>query len=236
MTKISTVAATDAFKGNSAVRINELIKEKQGINIELGGGNNPNPGFINIDILPLDNVDIVWDLERTPWPLPDECAHKAVASHVLEHLNPHGGDKRLQGLIDLLVDKKVITRTEAETEIGKPGSGFINVMDEVWRVLKPKGQFAFVVPYAESHGMFQDPTHMNFINETTMLYFDPLDPSLLYQFYQPKPWRVVRQFVQRAGLLEVLLEKRLEHPSFKERPSQDLIDELARGKKDIALK
>lgn len=168
--------------------IEKLLKEKGGIRLDIGGGNNPNPGFVNIDILPLPKVDIVWDLEKTPWPLPDECVITATASHVLEHINPHKGV-------------------------------FINVMNEVWRVLKQNGQFAFVVPHASSHGYQQDPTHCNMINETTMHYFDP-DPELktmgpqLWNFYRPKPWKIERQYFNPQGNLEVLLTKRIEDPSF----------------------
>lgn len=220
--------------GKVSLEIEKLLQSKQGIKLELGGGNNPNPGFVNIDILPLERVDIVWDLERTPWPLPDECALQAVASHVLEHLNPHGGDKRLQGLVELLIAKKIFTQKEADEYMGLPGSGFINVMNELWRVLKVGGQFAFVVPYAESHGMHQDPTHMNFINETTMQYFDPLDPAMLYQFYRPKPWKIEKQFMQRNGLLEVLLTKRAWNDDYLgERGAQDIIDDLVMANKKI---
>lgn len=221
---------------NTPPNVLKLIEEKQGINLELGGGDNPNPGFFNMDILPLEKVDLVWDLERTPWPLPDECVHKAVASHVLEHLNPHPGDKRLQGLVDLLIKKNVITVDEVDEYLGLPGPGFMNVMNELWRVMKPNGQFAFVVPYAESHGMMQDPTHMNFINETTMLYFDPLDPAGLYNFYRPKPWAIERQYVQRTGLLEVLLRKRPWDESYlTPRRPLDLIDDVVM-KKEVRMK
>jgi SAM-dependent methyltransferase len=157
--------------------IDKLIKEKSGIRLDIGCGGNKNQGFVGIDILPLPGVDIVHDLETFPWPLPDECVTTAVASHVLEHINPHKGV-------------------------------FIGFMNEVWRVLKPGGQFAFVVPYAESFGMFQDPTHCNFINEATMYYFDPLHPSNFYQFYHPKPWKIISQPFSRTGVLECLLEKR----------------------------
>jgi SAM-dependent methyltransferase len=165
--------------------IEQLLKSKSGIRLDIGGGNNPNPGFVNIDILPLKNVDIVWDLETFPWPLPDECALTVTASHVLEHINPHKGV-------------------------------FIGVMNEIWRVLKPGDQFAFVVPYGESPGFIQDPTHCNPMNETTMHYFDPLSPTMLYQFYRPKPWKIVRQYFNPVGNLEVLLEKRLEDKSYLE--------------------
>jgi len=162
--------------------INTLLKDRSGVRLDIGCGSNKQPGFVGIDMLDLPGVDIVWDLETTPWPLPDECVTTAIASHVLEHIDPHKGV-------------------------------FINVMDEIWRVVKPRGQFAFVVPHASSHGYAQDPTHCNMINETTMHYFDP-DPEgnnigqQLYGFYRPKPWRIVRQYFNPEGNLEVLLEKR----------------------------
>ena len=162
--------------------IKELLKDKSGIRLDIGCGANKNPGFVGIDMMDLPGVDIVWDLETTPYPLPNECVLTATASHVLEHINPHKGV-------------------------------FINVMDEIWRIMKPRGQFAFVVPHAESHGFAQDPTHCNMINETTMHYFDP-DPEghsmgpQLYNFYRPKPWKIVKQFFDYTGNLEVLLEKR----------------------------
>lgn len=168
--------------------IDALIKSKSGIRLDIGGGDNPQPGFVNIDILPLPKVDIVWDLEETPWPLPDECVLTAVASHVLEHITPHKGT-------------------------------FIRVMDEIWRVLKPGAQFAFVVPHASSHGYQQDPTHINQLNETTMHYFDP-DPEgrnigqQLYAFYRPRPWKIEKQYFNPEGNLEVLLTKRIMDKSY----------------------
>ena len=33
----------------------------------------------------------VQDLEKFPWPLPDKCANLLISTHVLEHINPHGG-------------------------------------------------------------------------------------------------------------------------------------------------
>ena len=66
-----------------------LSKQKNGlIKIDLGGGKNPQNKFINIDRRRLKNVDIVHDLETTPWPLPDNCATLVMASHIVEHINP----------------------------------------------------------------------------------------------------------------------------------------------------
>lgn len=211
-------------------KIKQLLADKQGIRLDIGGGNNPQPGFVNIDILPLPAVDIVHNIELTPWPLPDNCVLTAIASHLFEHINPSPPDARFEPLVNLLIEKKVITEEEAHNHklLGNSGATFMRVLDEIWRVMKPGGQLAFVVPYAESHGMYQDPTHCNFINETTMTYFDPLDASQLYQFYKPKPWKIERQYVQRMGLLEVLLSKRDELPEYSSpRKAQDLIDEVA---------
>ncbi len=176
--------------------IEELIKAKQGIQLDVGGGAHPRSGYVNIDILPLPEVDIVWDLETFPWPLPDDCVNIAVASHVLEHINP------VKGV-------------------------FINFMNELWRVMKPGAQFAFVVPYGANELFVQDPTHCNPINPTTIYYFDP-DPEnkyagqALYRFYQPKPWKIERIAGERNGTLEVLLTKRQDDRSFHEEDPQDM--------------
>lgn len=183
--------------------IGQLLKANSGIRLDIGCGSNKNKGFVGIDYKQYGDVDIVHDIEVTPWPLPDECVTTAVASHVLEHINPHGGV-------------------------------FIDVMDEIWRVLKPGAQFAFVVPHAASPGYAQDPTHCNMINETTMHYFDPdpeyasMGPSL-YNFYRPKPWKIIKQYFSYVGNLEVLLEKRPVDKTYAgDLPPEDITKEARR--------
>lgn len=158
--------------------MDKKLKAKTGIRLDIGCGNNKQgPDWVGIDYYQYGDVDIVWDLEKTPWPLKDESVLVATASHVLEHINPHKGV-------------------------------FIKVMDEIWRVLKPGGQLAFVVPYAGSPGFWQDPTHCNGISEATMYYFDPLHESDLYQFYKPMPWKIEMLAYKPEGNLECVLKKR----------------------------
>jgi len=91
--------------------------------------------------------------------------------------------------------------------------GFINFMNEIWRITKPGGQLAIATPYAGSLGYYQDPTHVNPCNEVTWSYFDPEDERTkgeLYKIYQPKPWRIAHCTYSRAGQIEVILEKRPE--------------------------
>lgn len=52
-------------------------------------------------------------------------------------------------------------------------NAFVELMNEVWRVLKPQGQFLSFTPAFPNPAVFRDPTHVNFITEETFtLYFD----------------------------------------------------------------
>lgn len=161
-----------------------LKKHAQGIKIDLGGGGNPQPGFLNVDIRALPQVDVVQDFEEFPWVIPSEVASLVMASHLVEHINP-------------------------------AKFTFMKFMDEVWRILKPGGQFMIAYPYAGSPGYFQDPTHVNPCNERTWAYFDPLEAGgHLYKIYKPKPWRIVYSTYNQFGNGELVLEKRREDPSY----------------------
>jgi len=83
--------------------------------------------------------------------------------------------------------------------------GFIHWMDEVWRVLKPGGEFAIVTPHGWSAGYLQDPTHVNPCNENTWVYFVKEHP--FYQFYSPKPWKIKMLTWDYTANIEVVLIK-----------------------------
>jgi len=84
----------------------------------------------------------------------------------------------------------------------------IDVMDECWRLLEPGGLLMMTTPYATSFGYFMDPTHCNPWNEATPTYFDPENPSGLYNIYKPKPWKIVKHFWSQVGNMELVMEKR----------------------------
>ncbi len=198
--------------------IQELV-EKQAISLDIGCGPNKQAGFIGMDIRPLDGVDIVHDIEKFPYPLPDECCTLVMASHLMEHINPHAGDNRTTNLIRLLLDKNLITPQDVKDYIGEidPGPIFMRLMDEIWRILRVGGRFMMEFPYAGTPPFWQDPTHVNGITEVTLAYFDPEEPNTrggLYHIYEPRPWKIVYHTNNNAGIMNVVLEKRADDPKY----------------------
>lgn len=92
----------------------------------------------------------------------------------------------------------------------------IDLFNEVWRIMRPGGQWAISLPYAGSFGFWQDPTHCNGFNEATFQYFDPDYP--LWQIYKPSPWKIQKGFPvwQNTGNMEVIMNKRMIAESSKE--------------------
>lgn len=170
-----------------------LIKNEGGILLDIACGASKQHGWVGLDIQPIPGVDIVHDLNIHPWPLPDECAIRAKASHIIEHIPPVAISDRRGTWFP-----------------------FLEFMDEVWRVLKYDGEFMISCPHGNSQGQLQDPTHCHALNEMQWAYFDPLVfDGLFYSFYRPKPWRI-KQTAQGEPILywspqtniEVVLEKR----------------------------
>lgn len=54
--------------------------------LNLGCGMRPREGCLNVDRAERVNPDLVWDLDRYPYPLPDSHFRKVYAGDVVEHL------------------------------------------------------------------------------------------------------------------------------------------------------
>lgn len=60
---------------------------------------------------------------------------------------------------------------------------FVNLMNEIWRVLEPNGLLYAITPAYPSYKSFVDPTHVNFIAKKTHEYFVGDDPmARMYGF------------------------------------------------------
>lgn len=196
-----------------SAEIQELLREKSGIRLDIGGGAHPNQGFVNMDVRPLPQVDIVWDCTRFPWPIPDSSVLCAVTSHLVEHIPPFQADPKLLGLIRLLLEMNIVTESQVAEYIGAYNSTpmFIQFMNEVWRVLKVGGEFAISCPHGRSDGFLQDPSHIHAINETKWAYFDPFEPNtggMLWRIYRPSPFRIKAIAWDPSANIEVVLVKR----------------------------
>lgn len=218
----TTTGLISLVKMKTPPEIQKQLKQyNRGICIDIGCGQDKQKGFFGIDKAKYDGVDLVWDLEHFPYPLPNECASTIMASHIVEHINPTAGDPRVANLVRLLKDKGLISDTDIQKTIGEfeyPSTIFMRFMDEMWRLLKPDGQFMILCPYGGSLGYWQDPTHVNGINEVTFSYFDPLEPNsqgMLYRTYRPKPWKIEYSTWAQSGNIEVCLQKRREDKSYK---------------------
>lgn len=113
------------------------------IRLHLGCGNVRLDGFVNIDYVKTDAVDVLCDLSLPDWPWADNSVEYATSSHVIEHLPMRE---------DITLD------------------GFVVFFNELGRVLQPGGRAEIRAPYGKSQRAFQDPTHRRFIVENSFLY------------------------------------------------------------------
>ena len=57
------------------------------VRIEIGGGRNPRPGYLNIDLVEWPEVQIVLDVETARLPFDDDSVDAVYSAHCLEHID-----------------------------------------------------------------------------------------------------------------------------------------------------
>ena len=161
-------------------KIEHLLKSKSSVNISLGGASIESKNYINVDIKPGLDIDVVHDLETYPWPFPDNCADLLVASHIVEHIDPHKF-----GFIKWMDEAWRILKPKGQMMISTPYAGSLGYWQDPTHVNGCN----------EVTWYYFDPDQQ-------------IDGKELYHFYTPKPWKVVNIAWHQEGNLEVLLEKR----------------------------
>jgi hypothetical protein len=85
------------------------------VKFNMGCGHNRLEGHVNVDAFAACAPDEVIDLERTPWPWPDNCAEEIVFNHSLEHM---GADPRV--FLAMMTELYRICAPEAAVRITVP--------------------------------------------------------------------------------------------------------------------
>lgn len=129
--------------------------------LDLGCGGKPRNPYGCSELFGIDQSD--WyssgeiracQLGLEPFPFPSDYFDSVSAYDLLEH----------------------IPRQSIDYANNKTRFPFLEVMQEVWRVLKPNGKFFALTPAFPAKQAFQDPTHVNFITDETHSYFCGVEP------------------------------------------------------------
>ncbi len=162
------------------MEIAQLLQERSGIRLDIGCGAHPQPGFVGMDIRPLPGVDIVHDIEVIPWPLPDECALTAVASHLVEHIAP-----ARFGFIRFMDEVWRVLRVGGEFAIATPHGYSPGYLQDP----------THCNPCNEATWAYFDP-------------FEPNTQGALWGIYRPMPWKIKYLSWDPSANIEVILVKR----------------------------
>lgn len=173
----------------------EVLPEAGPVRIHLGCNQHPREGYINVDIEPFKGVDVVADLEK-PWPWPDSHADEIVCADLPEHLRMWWDEPdpdEIEVAEQHLNSGKALEACAALMHAirnPKRHYGIIHFMNEAHRVLKPGGRLDALIPSTDGRGWAQDPTHVSYWNENSLLYYtDPnywgLYPHLIKARFRP---------------------------------------------------
>jgi hypothetical protein len=121
-------------------------KDDSSIKINLGAGTDIRKDWVNVDLVPLDGIDVVHNMAIYPWPFEDGSATEIRAIDVLEHLPPYTQDL-------------------------KPG--VVAFIEECHRILKPGGELFIQTPGWRAEFLWIDPTHVRGFDVQSMDFFDP---------------------------------------------------------------
>ncbi len=83
--------------------------------LNLGCGHNKIAGFINVDMFPESNPDLVCDLESLPWPWGNNSVDEVLFNHSLEHM---GQDTRI--FLGIMKELYRVSKNNAVIQINVP--------------------------------------------------------------------------------------------------------------------
>ena len=102
--------------------------------LNMGCGYNKQAGYVNVDVSPVCEPDVVYDLESLPWPWETDSVDQILFNHSLEHL---GQDPRT--FLGMMKELYRVCKDQARIEINVPHprhDNFINDPTHV-RIVTP---------------------------------------------------------------------------------------------------
>jgi len=131
-------------------------------------------GYLSLDIVRYFSPHVQGDARALPFA--DASIDAARCWHMLEHLPP----------VTLLIDWERRTVEYRNTRI--------EVMNEIWRVLKVGGKLWIEVPVFPTEDAIADPTHLGWLAPSTFDYFTHDDGHEEHRIlYGIKPWEIERR-------------------------------------------
>lgn len=151
------------------------------LRLNLGAGREPMEGWTNTDWYDLPGIDLVFNLLHLPYPFADASAQTVRAWDVLEHMPSHLPDGR---------------------------SFPIELLNEIWRILQPGGEFLIHVPDARYPEWATDLTHVRPYMPSS---FDHLDPDTelgqMFPFYSERKWQITERSESNKNLMFRLVKR-----------------------------
>ena len=145
--------------------------------VNLGGGRQSyeHPGYVSVDRIKSDGVNIVWDLESG---LPKKFIHDLVSSS-----GSYGPTYEVSVFPDDSVDEFLSKHCFEHVR------NLLPLMDEIWDALKPDGTLHVMVPNGHHiRAAYSDPTHVRTFVPETFQYWT--QESLNAYPYTDKAWRI----------------------------------------------
>jgi hypothetical protein len=163
--------------------VEDILKANACIKLDLGCGAAKQQGFVGVDQRDLPGVDIVWDLNNIPWPLPAGCVGLTMCSHIVEHIS-----RENNGFIKFMDEIWRVSQDGAQLMIATPYAS------STWFYQDP----THVNPCNENTFLYFDPDPQGGFGEF----------NNLWEIYRPKPWRIEILTWNPVGNLEIVLRKR----------------------------
>lgn len=164
--------------------IKKALESSKGIKLDVGCGPNKQPGFIGMDLRPVEGVDIVHNAEVVPYPLPDDCCNQILMSHIVEHICP-------KNIFPMMNELWRIMKVGGQLLISTPYAG-------------SKG---FWQDPTHCHG-WNEATVVYFDPHPPTIIFNNESKNIFFAIYKPKPWKIIRNNWYATGNMEIILEKR----------------------------